>query len=720
MLVDDRLAAVLPVRVVVVHVGRHRPGPVERDQRGDVVEARRRQRAHEGAHGATLQLEDPHRVAALEHGEDLGVGQVDVVDVGSLARAHLDEVEADLDHREVPQPEEVHLEQAQLLDVVHLELGDDGRVGQVPGAVGLALDGQVLGQRLVGDHHGSRVDAVAAAQALEPLGHVDDALGHVVALVHVAQVRGGDEAVLVAGGLVQARRQRRVAAHQQRRHGLGHPVAVVVRVPQHPRRVAHGSPGLDRREGDDLGHVVGAVAVGGVLDHLAAVAVVEVHVDVGHLLATRIQEALEEQVVADRVEVHDAEAVGDAAARGRPAARPHPDLRLARVADEVPDDEEVGGEAHVADDVELVVDPLAHHVVELVAVAAPGALVGQLAQVLRGACLVAGAADALGHRELGQAGLAQLELDVGPLGDEQRRVARRLDLPEEVAHLGSALEVVLVGVEAEAVDVGEQRPGLDAQQRVVRLGVGAVGVVAVVRCQQGRADLRGDLDELGVGPGLLGQAVVLELDEEVVLAEDLLEPTCPLERLGLVAGQQGLEDHAAQAARGGDQALVVGLEQLPVDPGLVVVALEVRRRGELEQVLVALRRLRDQRQVVVELVAAVGVPAGVVDLAPAHRSLVARLARHVGLGPDDRVDAGVLAGLVEVEDPVHVAVVGDPERRHAVLDRGIDEVLDPRRTIEHRVLGVGVQMRERPRQDRDPPPGDQGGTPSPRFRTTAV
>ena len=56
----------------------------------------------------------------------------------------------------------------------------------------------------------------------------------------------------------------------------------------------------------------------------------------------------------------------------------------------------------------------------------------------------------------------------------------------------------------------------------------------------------------------------------------------------------------------------------------------------------------------------------------------------------------VPAGLVEVEDPVHVAVVGDPERRLAVGDRRRDEVVDPGRAVEHRELGVGVQVGERP------------------------
>jgi len=55
--------------------------------------------------------------------------------------------------------------------------------------------------------------------------------------------------------------------------------------------------------------VVRAVALGCVLDHVAPVALVEVHVDVGHLDAARVEEALEEQVVLDRVEVDDLEAV---------------------------------------------------------------------------------------------------------------------------------------------------------------------------------------------------------------------------------------------------------------------------------------------------------------------------------------------------------------------------------------------------------------------------
>ena len=89
----------------------------------------------------------------------------------------------------------------------------------------------------------------------------------------------------------------------------------------------------------------------------------------------------------------------------------------------------------------------------------------------------------------------------------------------------------------------------------------------------------------------------------------------------LVALQQRLQHVAAEAAGGGDEALVVPLEQLPVDPGLVVVALEEGPAGELDEVAVAGVVLGQQGEVVVELLAALGVAAGVVDPAPAARAL---------------------------------------------------------------------------------------------------
>ena len=207
---------------------------------------------------------------------------------GRRAGGRLDEVEGPLDDGEVAQAEEVHLEQAEVGHAVHLVLGDDGRVGRVAAGLGLALDGQVLGERLPGDDHRGGVDAVLAAQAAQALGHVDDLAWR------RGRSRTGPAARPPSCSPPRSRAsssrqaaQGGVAAHDQRRHGLGDAVADGVGVAEHPGRVAHRGPGLDGGEGDDLGHVVGPVALGRVADHLAAVALVEVHVDVGHLPAAR-------------------------------------------------------------------------------------------------------------------------------------------------------------------------------------------------------------------------------------------------------------------------------------------------------------------------------------------------------------------------------------------------------------------------------------------------
>ena len=70
------------------------------------------------------------------------------------------------------------------------------------------------------------------------------------------------------------------------------------------------------------------VALDHVADDLVAPVVREVDVHVRHRDPLGVQEALEDEPVADRVHVGDAEAVGDERARRGAAARPHRDALL--------------------------------------------------------------------------------------------------------------------------------------------------------------------------------------------------------------------------------------------------------------------------------------------------------------------------------------------------------------------------------------------------------
>ena len=117
--------------------------------------------------------------------------------------------------------------------------------------------------------------------------------------------------------------------------------------------------------------------------------------------------------------------------------------------------------------------------------------------------------------------LAERQGDVRHLGDPPA-VEDRLGLVgEEGRHLGRGLDVELVRVEPHPVGRVEVVAGPDAEQHVVGLGLVLPDVVEVVGHDQRQAGLGRQAQELLVEAALLRQAVVLELEEEAVLAEDV-------------------------------------------------------------------------------------------------------------------------------------------------------------------------------------------------------
>src|SRR2546427_13124280 len=90
-----------------------------------------------------------------------------------------------------------------------------------------------------------------------------------------------------------------------------------------------------------------------VVDYLAAPPPAEVDVDVGQGDTLRAQETLEQQAVLQRVHVGDLQRVALQTARRRAAPRPHRYALRPGVANEVPHDQEVAGEAHLLDHLDL-------------------------------------------------------------------------------------------------------------------------------------------------------------------------------------------------------------------------------------------------------------------------------------------------------------------------------------------------------------------------------
>ena len=130
-----------------------------------------------------------------------------------------------------------------------------------------------------------------------------------------------------------------------------------IRQPHHLARLAHGRLRSQRADGPDQRDVIRAVGVAHVAQHLIPPPAAEVQVDIRRVGACRIEEALEEQPVCDRVHRGDAGAVGHQGVR-HAAACADRDIVLAGEADDVGDDEKERGVAVLCDEGEFVLEAI--------------------------------------------------------------------------------------------------------------------------------------------------------------------------------------------------------------------------------------------------------------------------------------------------------------------------------------------------------------------------
>ena len=357
-------------------------------------------------------------------------------------------------------------------------------------------------------------------------------------------------------------------------------------------------------------------------------------------------------------------------------------MRL-RPFDEVGDDEEVAGELHVHDDVELEGEPL---VVIVSAVPRREAVMGEPGgQAL--ARLPAQLLDLVhcipaGNGEARQDGLSRQRPVGAADGDLDAGLGRLGQVGEQSRHLGAGLEPVL-GREAAPLGGREKRALGDAEQGVMRLVVGGGGEIGLVGRDQRQAAAVGELDQRRLGHFLGFEPVALELHVEAV-AENLgeaLEAT--FGEVGHVMAERAV-DRAGRPAGQRDEA-VAAHQRVEGDVRLVaVLRIEPQARHEPHEMAVAglgLGQQHDRR-------------AGNAQLCEARGGgrRVAEIDRR--LRPDDRLHAGLGELLREFERAEQVVGVGDGERRHLVGLGELGERLDGQRALAQREGAVHVQMHE--------------------------
>ena len=104
---------------------------------------------------------------------------------------------------------------------------------------------------------------------------------------------------------------------------LGDAVAEAIALPQHAARIAHHSLRGHGAVGDDLRDTLATILLRYVFNNPVAAFHAEVDVEVRHRHAFGVQEALEQQVMLQGVEVRDAEYIGHQRTGTRTTPRPH-------------------------------------------------------------------------------------------------------------------------------------------------------------------------------------------------------------------------------------------------------------------------------------------------------------------------------------------------------------------------------------------------------------
>ena len=273
--------------------------------------------------------------------------------------------------------------------------------------------------------------------------------------------------------------------------------------------------------------------------------------------------------------------------------------------------------------------------------------------------------------------LSKSKFNVAPLRYLVRPLDSIRDVREESLHLVLGLDVELVVLEPDAVLVIYIGLRLDAHQDVLGCRILAPYVMRVVCRNKRHADIRRKPLEPGDDSLVLFEMMILYLKEEIVLAEYIEK----LKRLSFCTLVIPVQEHplsvAGKAARQADEALAVLPQEVLVDPRPEVEAVDITLRDDLDQVAVTLLILGKQDQVTRVAVLArflvVHGPCGSVHLAA-----------------DDRLDARLFTGVIEIDHAEHGAMISNGARIHPEPLHVFRQLGYPAHAVEQAVFSMDV------------------------------
>ena len=256
-------------------------------------------------------------------------------------------------------------------------------------------------------------------------------------------------------------------------------------------------------------------------------------------------------------------------------------------------------------------------------------------------------------------------------------------------HFRRGSEVRLIGLIPELRVIGgacAARVG-DQKHDVVGERVLMLDVVDVVRADKLEAELPGEPRRFLADHLLAVDAVVLDFNVEIPAENLLVYPRCFV-RFFVPPRSQMCRDDTSGTRRKRDEPLTVLPEDVRVKPRLVVEPLKVGDCGELEEVSVSGQVLCKEDDVMITRTLSSGFRflARLLETAPFRHD--------IRFHADDRLDPGFRGFLVEFDGPEKHAVIRERHGGHAVLDGGMNQILDATGRIEEAVVGMIVKMDE--------------------------
>ena len=205
---------------------------------------------------------------------------------------------------------------------------------------------------------------------------------------------------------------------------------------------------------------------------------------------------------------------------------------------------------------------------------------------------------------------------------------------------------------------------LDTKQNIMRLRILGTDIMHIVSRNKLQPRLLTHAQKPLINDLLRINTMILKLKIEMIRSEDLRQTQCFLLGFLIKALTQIRRNNARQTGTERNDALMIFLEHLRIHSRLIIKPLRKPDRDNLHQIGIPKIILCQKHQMVISI------------LPPDILPIKARPRCHINLTADHRIDSFLFRRPVEINHPIHIAMVGNGDILHAKFLRPAHQLAD--------------------------------------------